>query len=122
MKLWHAVEMSPGSFVVCQRDSDQISEIDEDGCVRHVFGLQEDDPREQFRRMFRVAVDRKSCRAFVVDFNSNRVVVINANAQFERVILNRYNKLVASRSLCYASGEGLLAVAGEHGVFVYAVK
>ena len=121
---WHAVETPRGSYIVCQPSEDQIVEVDAvDGNVVKKFERREVDD-EQFAAdgMLRAALDRVSGHSFVVDPILNRVVLVDSNLWFERVVLAKVDELKAPRLLFYASESGMLAVSGDSGTFVFAMK
>jgi len=88
----HSLRTSTGSILVCHTgtandgDHHQVSEIDDSGAVLRVFGGRIGGGVGQLYRPMYVDVDERG-RAFVAENFGRRVILLDSNLKFDRVIL-----------------------------------
>jgi hypothetical protein len=90
----HSVLLPTGRILIVHtsRSNDnnyhQVSEIDDSGTVHQVYGGRKGGDVNQLCQPLYLALDNKG-HVFVADYANNRVVVINEQLKFERLLLNK---------------------------------
>lgn len=114
-KIWHAIRLSAGDFVVCHgvKGSQGVCRVDPNGNVVNVFS----GSRPEFRLLHSSVYLAEDWRGsiFVVDQHWRQVVQLNSALEFQKVVLSRSDHLGSPRRICFSGSRGLILVGDEKG-------
>jgi DNA-binding beta-propeller fold protein YncE len=98
LDVMHSVLLPTGRILIVHtsRSNDnnyhQVSEIDDAGTIQRAYGAKKGGDVNQLSQPSYLALDDRG-HVFVADYANNRVVVVNEQLKFERVLLNKENLL-----------------------------
>lgn len=114
-KIWHAIKLSGGDFVVCHgvKGSQGVCRVDPNGNMVNMFS----GSRHEFRLLHSPVYLVEDWRGsiFVVDQYWRQVVWLNSALEFQKAVLSRSDQLCSPRRICFSGSRGLILVGDEKG-------